>query len=279
MAISESSALADLHRLGTYWLVDLSALPFKEGMTFKVLIIEDNHSFIDSLKVMLRDLPLDFVQAFRYADAQMIMEKSGIFHNRSAEAAPTETPMATAEALVESVTAGKKKPLPETPALYNAGGVFTVIVEQNTESSMKGTDFISHVVRKYPALSESDFILLTHRLELVPTKQYAYPVLEKPLRAPQIRQILAQRIKQAQEIVEMQIRLAAQTLEKTDKSPAAAKPKRTGIRDFLNKKPAAKTVEAAAETKKSTKTTKPSKAARPKKSPKTTKKAKATKKK
>ena len=27
-------------------------------MTFKVLIIEDNHSFIDSLKVMLRDLPL-----------------------------------------------------------------------------------------------------------------------------------------------------------------------------------------------------------------------------
>ncbi len=93
-------------------------------------------------------------------------------------------------------------------------GVFLVIVEQNTESSMKGTDFIAHATRKFPQLAESDFILMTHRIELVPAKNHNFPVLEKPLRAPQIRQLVQQKIKQAQELIDMQIHALQQKNEK-----------------------------------------------------------------
>ena len=78
---------------------------------------------------------------------------------------------------------------------------------------MKGTDFVTHAIRKCPGLSESDFILLTHRLDAVPTRNYGFPVIEKPLRAPQIRQAVLQKIKQAQEITEAQARAANKPAE------------------------------------------------------------------
>ena len=202
-------------------------------MTFKVLIIEDNHSFIDSLKVMLRDLPLDFSHAFRYTDAQAIIEKTGVFYNKEAHDA-AQVAAEQVEAIIEATTTGKKRAAVPTPKLFNNGGVFLVIVEQNTETSMKGTDFIGHAIRKFPGLSESDFILLTHRLELVPAKNYVFPVLEKPLRAPQIRQAVAQKLKAAQDIVDMQARMEAQKIDKTEKLPAApAAAKKKGFRDLL----------------------------------------------
>lgn len=201
-------------------------------MTFKVLIIEDNHSFIDSLKVMLRDLPLDFNHAFRYSDAVALIDKHGIFHNRQA-IDPATGAAVEVSAAIEAAQTGKRRQHAHEPKLYNDGGVFLIIVEQNTESSMKGTDFIAHAVRKYPALSEGDFILLTHRIEQVPARNYNFPVLEKPLRAPQIRQIVQQKIKQAQDTIEMQARAAEQKQEKAEKAPAAAKTPRKGLRDLL----------------------------------------------
>ncbi len=234
-------------------------------MTFKVLIIEDNHSFIDSLKVMLRDLPLDFVHAFRYTDAQAIIEKHGVFYNKQAEDA-TQIAAEQVEAIIDAATTGKKRASVPTAKLYNPGGVFLIIVEQNTETSMKGTDFIGHAVRKFPGISESDFILLTHRLELVPAKNYVFPVLEKPLRAPQIRQAVAVKLKHAQDIVDMQARVEAQKLDKSEKqvaaAPAAAKKK--GFRDLLkiNRK-AEETAEPKAEEKKTVKKTKKAAPAKP----------------
>lgn len=203
-------------------------------MTFKVLIIEDNHSFIDSLKVMLRDLPLDFTHAFRYTDALAIVEKNGVFFNRESHDA-TQIVAEQVEAIIDAASTGKKRTAIPAAKLYNDGGVFLIIVEQNTETSMKGTDFISHAVRKFPGLSEADFILLTHRLELVPAKNYAFPVLEKPLRAPQIRQAVAQKLKAAQDIVDMQARLEAQKIDKSEKqaTPPAPAPKKKGFRDLL----------------------------------------------
>lgn len=171
----------------------MSKAPARDAVTFRVLIVEDNHSFIDTLKVMLRDLPLDFSHAYRYNDALAILEKDGIFYNRQ-DATAAET-------------APKKKSSAST-ALYNENGIFLIIVEQNTETSMKGTDFVAHAIRKFPGLNESDFILLTHRLDAVPTRNYGFPVMEKPLRAPQIKQAVLQKIKQAQEFVEVQTRAA-----------------------------------------------------------------------
>lgn len=204
-------------------------------MTFKVLIIEDNHSFIDTLKVMLRDLPLDFSHAYRYNDALAILEKDGVFYNRHEN---TSEPALATDAPV------KKKAAAGSNSLYNENGVFLVIVEQNTETNMKGTDFVTHAIRKYPGLSESDFILLTHRLDAVPTRNYGFPVIEKPLRAPQIRQAVLLKIKQAQEITEAQARAASKPAEP---EPAAAEPKapRKGLRDLLKIN---RTTEAPAET-------------------------------
>lgn len=202
-------------------------------MTFKVLIIEDNHSFIDSLKVMLRDLPLDFTHAFRYTDALTIIGKNGVFFNRDAQDA-TQIAAEQVEAIIDAAATGRKRGTIPAAKLFNDGGVFLVIVEQNTETSMKGTDFINHAVRKFPGLTEADFILLTHRLELVPAKNYAFPVLEKPLRAPQIRQAVAQKLKAAQDIVDMQARVEAQKIDKTEKQPATPPaPKKKGFRDLL----------------------------------------------
>ncbi len=192
-------------------------------MTFKVLIIEDNHSFIDTLKVMLRDLPLDFCHAYRYNDALAILEKDGVFYNRQESAAEPGT---AADAPAKMKVAGA------AGSLYNENGVFLIIVEQNTETNMKGTDFITHAIRKYPGLSESDFILLTHRLDAVPTRSYGFPVIEKPLRAPQIRQAVLLKIKQAQEIAEAQARAAHQPAE-TETAAAEPKAPRKGLRDLL----------------------------------------------
>ena len=202
-------------------------------MTFKVLIIEDNHSFIDSLKVMLRDMPLDFNHAFRYSDALNIIEKYGVFHNKQAED-PAQIAAEQVEAIIDAAATGKRRSAIPEKKLYNDGGVFLIIVEQNTETSMKGTDFIGHAVRKFPGISESDFIVLTHRLELVPAKNFNFPVLEKPLRAPQIRQAVALKLKQAQDLVDMQARVEAQKIGKPEKAPAPpAAAKKKGFRDLL----------------------------------------------
>jgi len=201
-------------------------------MTFKVLIIEDNHSFIDSLKVMLRDLPLDFAQAFRYNDAIALLDKTGVFYNRQTAEKPEELAASEAEAVIEAV----KKPKEKTQAmakLYNEGGVFLVIIEQNTESSMKGTDFVAHAVKRYPGLAESDFVILTHRMDAVPQRAHGFPVLEKPLRATQIRQILSVKIKQAQDMVELQERAANEKVAVSTKPVAEVKSVRKGFRDLL----------------------------------------------
>lgn len=236
-------------------------------MTFKVLIIEDNHSFIDSLKVMLRDLPLDFSHAFRYNDALAIMEKAGIFHNRPMPAAEGEAGPVVAEPVKKR---GNHEPKP-----YHEGGVFLVIVEQNTESSMKGTDFIAHAVRKFPQLTENDFILLTHRIELVPAKNYTFPILEKPLRAPQIRQVVQQKIKQVQDLIDAQLQAQQQKNDKSEKPEAQPKPARKGLRDLLKiSRNNGDQVEILPEEKKSAKKPKNPKAAKKNPATPTAKKAK-----
>jgi CheY-like chemotaxis protein len=192
-------------------------------MTFKILIVEDNHSFIDTLKVMLRDLPLDFSHAYRYNDALAILAKQGIFYNRqenAGETAETKEPPSK-----RKVAATQESPI-------NENGIFLIIVEQNTETSMKGTDFIAHAIRKFPSLSESNFILLTHRLDAVPTRNYGFPVIEKPLRPMQIREAVLAKIKQAQEITEIQ----ARTTDKpsgTETAEARPKAPRKGLRSLL----------------------------------------------
>lgn len=219
---------------------------------------------------MLRDLPLDFTHAFRYTDALAQLEKNGVFYNKQPEGA-AELAAEQAEAIIDAATSGKKRGAVPAPKLFNDGGIFLIIVEQNTETSMKGTDFVGHAVRKFPGLSESDFILLTHRLEVVPAKNFAFPVLEKPLRAPQIRQAVAVKLKAAQDLVDTQNRAEAQKTDKSEKpatTPAPARKK--GLRDLLKmtRKSEEENEPKAEEKKPAKKTRKASPAKEPKKTPK-----------
>ncbi|MCS6972519.1 MAG: response regulator, partial [Leptospiraceae bacterium] len=92
-------------------------------MALRVLIVDDNHSFIDSLKVMLRDLSLDFSHAYRYSDALKLLQEHGSFYTP-----PEDT---------------EKVPKPESgkqaganiPLVRNEQGFFLIIVEQNAETS------------------------------------------------------------------------------------------------------------------------------------------------
>ncbi|MBV6493174.1 MAG: hypothetical protein LDLANPLL_01189 [Turneriella sp.] len=178
---------------------------------------------------MLRDLPLEFTHAFRYTDAQDIIEKTGVFYNKQVALVQENSELST-----ENTAHSKRHVKPTVPKFFNEGGIFLIIVEQNTETNMKGVDFIGHAIRKFPNLSESDFVLLTHRLELVPPKNYVFPVIEKPLRAPQIRQIVLQRMKYAQDIVAMQSRAEGEaTLTLGEKTHADEPSKKRGLREFL----------------------------------------------
>ncbi|WP_041948212.1 hypothetical protein [Turneriella parva] len=240
-------------------------------MTFKVLIIEDNHSFIDSLKVMLRDLSLDFAQAFRFSDAVALLDKTGVFYNRQTPDKPEDLVASEVEAATSSAKKSKEKAA-TMAKLYNEGGVFLVIVEQNTESSMKGTDFVAHAVKRYPGLAESDFVILTHRLDAVPQRAHGFPVLEKPLRAAQIRQIVSAKIKQAQDMVDLQERVANERSSPAAKAETAPKPARKGLRDLLkiNRSGDAEAAVEAPEKKPVRKPRKTAQAATAKKKPRTT---------
>lgn len=88
---------------------------------FSVLIVDDNHSFIDSLKVLLKEI--SYIQAtksvanFRLAEAEL---KKQHFH--------------------------------------------LIIIENDTEVSMKGLDFIRNIRKASDAYNSNNFILLSSRL-------------------------------------------------------------------------------------------------------------------
>lgn len=171
-------------------------------MAYKIFIIDDNHSLVDSLKVMLKDLPLQYESAFRFQDARDRMTQRGCyFNNRSfmqlqniAQKMQEQQDDEQASPLLDLVTETIEEPIKED-------GLFMVLVEHDTENNTKGIDFIQNILRVQHCWEESDFILMTSRPAMIQKKAQESKVqlLEKPIQYDFLRQIILEKIQKLKE--------------------------------------------------------------------------------
>lgn len=291
-------------------------------MLHKVLIIDDNHSFIDSLTVILKDFSFQYDSAFRFQEATQKIEKNGSLMRRSVSKKlfNFEEEVKEFEAQVdlinkkknneEEVEINEELVAPEVPqikeGLLNPMGYSLIIVEQDTETSLKGLNFIKNIIRINPEWDESDFIILTSKPDQIEAeaKQAGVSILEKPLKQNPFRQLVGKRIKSIEAEIERAQFLfdnlenqkahldSALSAAQKPKPAASAPEKKPSTRNKLlskltgdkKEKPAKKSTRTKAKAKTTTKkkakkvTSSKSKAAKPEKKAKTAKKAKTVKK-
>ncbi len=188
-------------------------------MDKKILIIDDNHSFIDTLKYMLRDLPLVFESAFRFQEALNKISQNGRFLDGQAleSILEFETSLRSYEAEKENLQKEPKKKnpvaeeetqkklnelvMPEFPSIqanpFQDDGYSLLIVEYDTEVSVKGMQFIRDLVGNGRGWKYADFILTTNRFnELKPMgDSLGMVVLEKPLKGPQLIAVIQEKLR------------------------------------------------------------------------------------
>lgn len=255
-------------------------------MNKKVLIIDDNHSFIDTLKYILKDIQLDFESAFRFQEAAGKISDTGRFRNaeKIAKILDFEVAQLEYEQEKENLSAAPKKKNPQaeeenqkkleslkapvfpkiknTDEVFNDNGYSIIIVEYDTEVSVKGLQFIQNLVENTGIWKYSDFILLTSRYnELKPTADsLGLAILEKPVKAPQMLTIVAEKVKQMDALREKASLLIDRFAAKEEIKPEAKKTttrkrktpaKSATTKSTAKRKTSAKTNYTAAENKKS----------------------------
>ena len=181
-------------------------------MLYKILIIDDNHSFIDSLRVMLKEFPFQYDSSFRFIDARKKIAENGALLKSDVKKTLQNYDIALKEweehnATLSEASAGLLLPPPEKPDLseshINEEGYLLVILEQDTETSLKGTAFIQNIIRTYPNFSEQNFIILTSNTKQIDysTKELNVTVVEKPIKNQAFRQIIVARLQQIEESI------------------------------------------------------------------------------
>ncbi len=234
-------------------------------MDRKILIIDDNHSFIDALKYMLRDLPLVFESAFRFQEAYNKISQNGRFFDQSVVELilEFETALKSYEAAKETLLKEPKKKnpsaeeetqkkmdeliMPEFPSiqsnLFQDDGYSLVIVEYDTEVSVKGMQFIRDLVENGKGWKYADFILTTNRFnELKSTgDSLGLVVLEKPLKSPQLVAVIQEKIRAMDDlqarVVSLMERFHREEPQEKKKSPSPKKAVSNPAQDKLRKKP------------------------------------------
>ncbi len=187
-------------------------------MLHKVLIIDDNHSFIDSLSVILKEYSFQYDSAFRFQEAAAKIEKNGNLLNRAVvqQLFDFDESLKVWEAQLEKNAkregeGGAVEAFGEPPEVPTVNGNFLneqgyslVIVEQDTETSLKGIEFIKSLCRNSDSWHESDFLILTSRADLyeAEAKANGIAMLEKPIKASALRQLTEQRIKNLETTIE-----------------------------------------------------------------------------
>lgn len=178
------------------------------SMANRIFIIDDNHSQVDSIKVMLQDIPLQYESAFRFQEARNKLETKGAFFNQAhynqleylvqeIEKQP-EVENEKDEKIKNEEIETLKQEL-EDP--FNEEGICLILVEHDTENNTKGMDFIQNMLQRQDAWTEKDFVLMTSRPELVQKKAQdaGVFVLEKPIQYDVLKQVILQKIKTIQE--------------------------------------------------------------------------------
>jgi two-component SAPR family response regulator len=204
-------------------------------MSQRILIVDDNHSFIDTVKVLLKDFSFLYDSSFRFSEAEKKLSQYGGRLNREIIQSLTDYDSKLQAAMGNIAGQSKKKnqevkaepvELPEIPEINEEltidNGYSLVLVEQDTETSMKGIQFIESQIRSAENLNPSDFILLCSKPELIEEKAKSMGVIvvEKPVRGNVLKNVVAQKTKLAEEtlskaqriLAEIQRRLEAENL-------------------------------------------------------------------
>ncbi len=120
-----------------------------------VLIVDDNHSFVDSLKVLLKEIP-------------------------------SLTP-------AKSVNTLRKAEQELAQNLYNL-----IILENDTEVSLKGMDFIRNIRKNYPVMQPTNFIVFTTKPQELMDKYKAdgIKIFKKPLSTHDFKEYIVRLVEQ-----------------------------------------------------------------------------------
>ncbi len=181
-------------------------------MIYKVLIIDDNHSYIDTLKVNLSAFPFHYESAFKFQVAEKMLREAGSFIDRDTESVLLEYfektgQLGTDKKKAAVVDEDKIIPAPTVKGgPFRSAGYLLVIVEQNTERNIKGLDFIDEVVRTVPGFCRADFILLASSLTPAIVSRAAemgIPVFEKPLRGKETNSLFSEKMEQLKKYMDL----------------------------------------------------------------------------
>ncbi|MCS6984143.1 MAG: hypothetical protein NZM25_03305 [Leptospiraceae bacterium] len=171
-------------------------------MAHKILMIDDNHSFVDTLQVTLKGLPLEFENVFSYFDGEKLLISRGprLVYNEALKI------LNLAQSLeLQEKQKGEKMsnftPLEIHLPVVQPQGFSLILVEQDTEPGRKGIDFIQNTLKQMPQFAPHYFWLLTTRPSLVEEKarQIGIAVFEKPVKNQQIRLLIQAHIEKLQQ--------------------------------------------------------------------------------
>ena len=172
-------------------------------MYYKVLIIDDNHSFIDSLKFSLEKYHFQYDHAFKFHAGLSKIEQNGSLIKRSVlnKIDDFNTKIITLENSETIIDSSNLPDFPVLPpnfsSLVDANGYFLIIIEHDSENMMKGLDFIQQVVKSNPYFQVDDFVLLTHRFSEIKTQaaKYKIPCFDKRMTNEDFHNHLIKKIK------------------------------------------------------------------------------------
>ncbi len=175
-------------------------------MNFKILILDDNHSFVDLLKMKLSKYPFIFDTAFRYEQAnKQIKANKNIFSNNLIKEIKEAT-----SSLEEWVNSNQIAPYPKLSKrlmqltnIINEEGYFMIIIENKMEGLPKSISFIQNIISAYDDFQNDDFMVFTHNLNELNTKtsKQNIPFFLKDIRNKEIYNFIDAKVKKGHEKV------------------------------------------------------------------------------
>ena len=158
---------------------------------------------------MLKEFSFQYDSSFRFIEARKKIEENGVLLKNDVKKTLQDYDIALKEweeqnAALSEASAGLLLPPPEKPDLseshINEEGYLLVILEQDTERSLKG---IQNIIQTYPNFSEQNFIILTSNAKQIDhiAKEVNVTVVEKPIKNQAFRQIIVARLQQIEESI------------------------------------------------------------------------------
>jgi len=171
----------------------------------RVLIIDDNHSFIDMFKNMVLPLRLQVDASHRYRSANELIEKNGAYLNYSEiqrVQAYHQQQNAKKGDSADEKSSRQTEPLVLKEELINENGYSLIVIEQDSETAIKGIDFIRDQITRSKRWTPDNFILFTGNLEKVEeaAKKLGIAVFEKPLKKANVMNSIQSRLAKVEQL-------------------------------------------------------------------------------